>query len=444
MSAQEESATVTVRVESLVHGGEALARHQGQVVFLRGGAPGDLVVAQLADQGKERFLRGRVLRVLERGFARVDAPCPIVERCGGCPIQQVAYAEQLRAKHALVIDALTRQGDLPQSASITAQVVPSPAQLRYRRRGRLHRGPAGSWGFSSGEAVVPVAECLLFSPALQALADAVRAQIDLLGGFPGVTDLGLDTSDAGRGAIDLRTEGSPSPGLRSKALRLLSSIPHLRGIVLGPQKELLGDPVLADDPVSLPGAGQWRLRSRPDLFGQANRAAVPLLQAAVLEALGDAAQGRVLELFCGAGTLTLPLLARANAVLGVESAGPALALLRKSADEAGLSGRLRLFEGDAAKVARSLLAQEEGRLDAVLLDPPRTGALEAVRAAAALRPRRIVYVSCDAPTLGRDAKELARQGYVLERAVPLDLFPQTAHLEVVARFEPGSLAAAAL
>ena len=477
MDPQQDPATVAqLRVESLVHGGEALARHQGQVVFLRGAAPGDLVLARLDAPRGERFLRGRVLRVLERGFARVDAPCPIVERCGGCPIQQVTYAEQLRAKHALVVDALTRQGGLSQAGLRTAPVVPSPAQLRYRRRARLHRGPDGSWGFSSGEAVVPVAECLLFTPALQTLADAVRAQIERLGGLPGVTDLGLDSSDSGKGAIDLRTDGPPSSGLRKKSQLLLDSVPQLRGVVLGPQpgraasrtstaragpllldgeaaKELLGDPVLADAPESLPrqpaaaqerGAApderaprevRWRLRSRPDLFAQANRAAVPLLQAAVLEALGDAGEGRLLELFCGAGTLTLPVLARGGAVLGVESAGPSLALLRRSADESGLSPRLRLYEGDAAKVARSLLAEESGRLDAVLLDPPRTGALDAIRAAAALRPRRIVYVSCDAPTLGRDANELARLGYVLARAVPLDLFPQTGHLEVIAQFE---------
>ncbi len=164
----------------------------------------------------------------------------------------------------------------------------------------------------------------------------------------------------------------------------------------------------------------------------------------MLAQLGPAAQGRVLELFCGAGTLSLPLLASgAQALLGVEEAGPSLALLRKSAEEAGLAGpirpgaepRLKLLAGDAAQVAASLRASEQGRLDAVLLDPPRTGAPAAVRAAAQLQPKRIVYVSCDVPTLARDTKQLALSGYRLARAQPVDLFPQTAHLEVVALFE---------
>ncbi|HEX9579211.1 MAG TPA: methyltransferase domain-containing protein, partial [Myxococcales bacterium] len=156
---------------------------------------------------------------------------------------------------------------------------------------------------------------------------------------------------------------------------------------------------------------------------QANREAVPLLQQEVLRALGAAS--RVLELFCGSGTLTLPLLG-ARSVTAVENAGPSLALLRRSADEAQLG--VRLIAGDAAEAARGYT----GPVDAVLLDPPRTGAAGVM---AELRAPRIVYASCDAPTLARDGKLLAARGYRLIRAVPLDLFPQTAHFEVVATFE---------
>jgi 23S rRNA (uracil1939-C5)-methyltransferase len=139
----------------------------------------------------------------------------------------------------------------------------------------------------------------------------------------------------------------------------------------------------------------------------------------------------VVELFCGSGTLTLPLLLRARSVIGVESAGPSLQLLRRSADEiAGASAELRLVAGDAAEVLRGL----SGPFDAALLDPPRTGAADAMRALAEHGIPRIAYVSCDAPTLARDAKLLREAGYQLVSAHPLDLFPQTAHFEVVAAF----------
>jgi 23S rRNA (uracil1939-C5)-methyltransferase len=118
----------------------------------------------------------------------------------------------------------------------------------------------------------------------------------------------------------------------------------------------------------------------------------------------------------------------------VEGAAASLALLRKSAAEARLDapGKLRLVAGEAGKVAQGLVAEEAGRLDAALLDPPRTGAAAALPALLALRPPRIAYVSCDAPTFARDAKALAAAGYALRRVVPFDLFPQTAHLELVA------------
>src|SRR5229473_6029092 len=365
--------------------------------------PRCMVEAELTGEG--RFEHARALRIVERGRARVDAPCPIVHRCGGCPLQQVSYQAQLAAKQELTADALERIGGFTRGSYELAAIVPSPKQFHYRRRARMHR--AGSkWGFAGPEGAAEVDACLLFEPRLQELADAVRA-IDL----PGATDLGLLVGES-KGAVDLRG------GVR-RATRLLS-LPLVKGVTL--EGKVLGDPVIADPP--LPNGA--RLRARPDTFTQANRSMVPLLQAEVLRAVGDAP--RVLELFCGSGTLTLPLLGGGRSVTAVESAGPALALLRRSADEAGLA--VHLIAGDAAEIARGFT----GQIDAVLLDPPRTGAAAAVKA---LKAPRVVYVSCEAPTLARDGKLLAQSGYKLVKAVPLDLFPQTAHFEIVATFERG-------
>ena len=406
---------VNLKAEALVHGGEALARHEGRVVFLHGAAPGDTVEAELTGEG--RFERTRALRVLQRGQARVDPPCPIVERCGGCPVQHVSYQAQLAAKQELTADALERIGGFPRGSYELAPIVASPKQFHYRRRARMHRAGSGRWGFAQvGTATIqPVEECLLFEPILQQLADVVRAAGDL----PGVTDLALLAGD-GKGALDLRVEGSVTPGLRRRAERLLENR-LVRGVTLG--GALLGDPVIADPP--LPNGA--RLRARPDTFAQANRGMVPVLQRETALALAGAT--RLIELYCGSGTLTLPLLAPGREVLAVESAGRALALLRRSADEAGL--QVKLLAGDAATVMRG---SAERHFDAVLLDPPRTGAADAVRALATAHSPRVVYVSCDAPTLARDAKLLAQSGYRLARALPLDLFPQTAHFEVVATF----------
>jgi len=126
---------------------------------------------------------------VERGWARVDPPCAIVDRCGGCPVQHVAYPSQLAAKQELTADALERIGGFPRASYELAPIVPSPLQLRYRRRARLHRAAGRSWGFAQRglDRIEPVDECLLFEPRLQQLANVVRAA----GELPGVTDLGL-------------------------------------------------------------------------------------------------------------------------------------------------------------------------------------------------------------------------------------------------------------
>lgn len=402
-----------LRIDSLVHGGEGLARHEGRVVFVRGGAPGDLVEAEVRGEG--RFEHARALRIVQPGAARVAAPCPIVEQCGGCPVQHVDYGAQLSAKSALTADALERIGGFAPDSYRLFPIVASPRQLRYRRRALLHRGPRGSWGFVGEQGVVPIEECLLFEPALQKLADAFRGK-DL----PGVTDLSFDTSAAGTGAVELRTRSAPAPALRRRAAALIGIV---QGVVAG--SEVIGDPVLIDE------MRGFRLRSRPDVFSQANRSMIPALQDAAIAALGEAADGRVIELFSGSGTLTLPLLARAQSVVAVESSGSALQLLRRSADEMnGAGAKLRLAAGDAARLVAGL----GGTFDAALLDPPRTGSADTVAALAARGIPRIAYVSCDAPTLARDAKILKERGYALDSARPLDLFPQTAHFEVVATF----------
>jgi 23S rRNA (uracil1939-C5)-methyltransferase len=402
-----------LRIESLVHGGEGLARHDGRVVFVRGGAPGDVVEAELRGEG--RFERARALRVVQAGEARVAPPCPIVEQCGGCPVQHVDYAAQLAAKATLTADALERIGRIAPGSYQLLPIIRSPKEFRYRRRALLHHGPHGSWGFMGEGGLVQVEECLLFEPPLQRLADAMRAK-DLRG----VSDLALDTNAKGACAVQLRFRRAPMLALRRRAEALLGAV---QGVVVG--SEVFGDPVLTDD-----FAG-FRLRSRPDVFSQANRSMVPALQQAALDALGAAAGGRILELFCGSGTLTLPLLTRAQSVVAVEFSGTALQLLRRSADEmAGAASKLRLLAGDAAEVVAGL----EGSFDAALIDPPRTGSAAAARALAERGIPRIVYVSCDAPTLARDAKLLRERGYLLESARPLDLFPQTAHFEVVAAF----------
>ncbi len=216
---------------------------------------------------------------------------------------------------------------------------------------------------------------------------------------------------------------------------LLAAVPALAGVLLraddGPAVAV-GEPVLRHARVpGRPEAGTQR--SRPDVFQQANRAANALLVEVALDLLRPEGED-VLELYCGAGNFTGPLAARARAVAAVEGQGPALDLARQ--DLAG-APNVRFFAGDALKLAGAL-AKEPRRFGAVLLDPPREGAKGIGRALRALGARRAAYVSCDPATLARDVRGCVEERFRIRAVRPVDLFPQTHHVEAVVLLEDAS------
>lgn len=411
----------TLRIESLVHGGDGLARDDGEVVFVPLTAPGDLVRVALEPRvGGVRH--ARLLEVLEPGPQRIAPPCPLVGTCGGCQWQQVSPGGQGSAKAATVVEALRRVGRLDPPVRELAR---SPKPERYRRRLRAHPVKDG-WGFAlrGSVKVVPVPTCLLVEEPVERLAtEVVRAWREAR--LPRISSFSVDALEAGGGAAHLEFVEPVTPLVKAATGRLLSLAKGLRGVVLtGPNgaPQTVGDPVLVDE-------GHRRLRVRPDLFAQANRLGARLLAAAVAETVAPGS--KVLELYCGAGTLTLFLAERAAELVASEGEGPSLELLRLALAEHGRSARL--LPGPARKVSESL-ANSGDRFDHVVLDPPRAGAKEVLPALVRLAPERITYVSCDPATFARDAAALVAAGWRLEEVVPWDLFPHTFHVEVVGTF----------
>lgn len=415
----------TLRIESLVHGGEGLARDEGRVVFVPLVAAGDLVRVRLGE-ARGGTLHAELLEVLEPGPSRVKPDCPHVGSCGGCDRQQVALAAQEEAKAQAVADALVRIGGLT-SASVRP-LVPSPRPVRYRRRLRAQLVGDG-WGFSMRQShrAVRVPACLLVEEEVEALANRLAPALKRAG-LPALESFGVDWT-AGRGAAHLVLQAAPTPTVQARAARLLSQVAGLRGLVLsGPAGATaqVGDPVLIDP-------DQARLRVRPDLFAQANRLGARAMAAHVAATVAPGA--RVLELFAGAGTLTLGLAARAGVLVATEGEGPSLPLLRAALEENGF--KARLIGGPARRVVDGLAA-EGVAFDHVVLDPPRAGAKETLAGLVKLAPGRITYVSCDPATFARDAAVLVGAGYWLETTTPYDLFPHTHHVELVATFARAS------
>jgi 23S rRNA (uracil1939-C5)-methyltransferase len=466
----------TLTIDDLAPGGEGVGRDGARAVFVPFTAPGDEVEVELP--AGEGTAHGELLRVVREGAARVTPPCrhfglgrpagapgAAADRlCGGCEWLHVPYALQLATKERLVAETLRRIGRLEPGTFELRSAIASPRPLRYRSRGKFHvdRGSGRlSYFRRRSHAPVRLEECHLLDPALDALREKVGAALREVrlspaevalewsaeaGRVRGRSDRDLD----GRGAAALRLAES-GPHVRTRAEALLAAVPELAGVVLereGAPPVLVGDPVLRHrrDPAR-PEAGLQR--TRPDVFAQANRGANALLVAAALELLAPDGAA-VLELYCGSGNFTAPLAARARSVAAVEGQGPALELARADVAEAlraqeatgrvatGASGeaanspgsKVRFFAGDALGIARAL-ARETTHPTHVLLDPPREGARGIGAVLRDLDAERAVYVSCDPATFARDLRACAEAGYRIETVQPVDMFPQTHHVECV-------------
>jgi 23S rRNA (uracil1939-C5)-methyltransferase len=408
-------------IERLTYGGDALAHDGERVVFVPLAAPGDRVRARVVERRRD-WARAEIETLLDAGPDRTVPPCPVFGRCGGCQWQHVATAAQHAAKRAIVAEQLSRLGGLRDVDVRPVRAAPEP--WRYRARITLvAEGRRLGFQRARSHDLVEIAECAIADPTLVQTLDAARAWARDVRTAPRRVTLARAPGGA---VLVAELRAAPTPGDVDATERALVSDGRLRGAVLTGRgsRQVVGDPHLrvAVEP-------DLALEVPADAFTQVHADANLLLVATVLE-IGRFAPGmRALDLYCGAGNFALPISRRGVAVTGIERSGVAVESARLNAARLGLGAT---FVRDAAAAALARLPSE--RLDAVVLDPPRAGAAEVVAPLAGLRPSRLLYVSCDPATLARDARELAGRGYRIGRVQPVDLFPQTYHIETVAEF----------
>ena len=405
--------TLTLTVERLAFGGDAVGRTaDGRVVFVDRGAPGDRILV-CVDEVRPRFLRGHRRELLAPGPNHAAPPCPVADRCGGCPWQEVARATQLASKQELVERALRALG----GAAIVAPIAPATASFAYRTRARfaVAQEAIGFHGRRSLE-VIEAPRCAVLHPALDAALARARALLRphlAVGGSLG----GL----VGRGdAVQLAVSGLGAAGW-SAAATLLGDADGTGGII-----GVIGDGRrVGAEMIDTAEAGEPPFFAAATGFAQASAAGNRRLRELV--AAAARAQGkRVLELHAGDGNFTRDLVPIAASVRAVESEVEAAARLRRNVPAATVEPR-------SAQAAARSLVDGGASFDLVLLDPPRRGAKEVMP----LLPRlasEVVYVSCDPMTFARDAEALVAAGLTLEEVTPVDLMPHTDHVELVACF----------
>ncbi len=422
------------RASGLTDGPHAVVRHAGKVHFVRQTAPGDEIAFRpREDHGSYCF--SDFVSLLASGPARREPPCPWLPACGGCAWQHVTPEAQAQAKEDNLRAALSRIGGLT-DPPLERLRRPSK-EFSYRRRLSL-RVQAGRVGFyaAASHTLVAIDECLL-------AAEELRGGVDLAGRWVAelASRLGrVEVASVGHGdriVLVGQCDGPLDVGDPARSEAFLRSNPRLTALVLHGRgfRQVIGD-----DRVFVPVQRDLVIETRAGEFTQVNDAGNLELVKTVLELAAPASDQRVADLYGGAGNFALPLARRSRSVHVVERARAAVASGRASAQRLGFTN-LTFEEGDVSRVLRSwAMAKFDARphFDLVMLDPPRSGAADVIEPLLALAPKRLLYVSCNPATLARDLRHLCT-AYDLRTVVPLDLFPQTPHLEtatLLVRREP--------
>ena len=442
----------TLRIERMGNGAEAVGRlASGKTVFVAGGAPGDAVRVEVVEE-KASFARARIVAVEEPSPLRAEPRCPHGDACGGCPWQHLSYEAQLEAKRANVVGALVHTARLEavRAEDLVRPCLPSKRQWGSRNKLELGAARAENGEFLLGfhrEGTHEIATPAVCPLAHDAVAKAPKALRGALRFAQGSADLGIFRVGVRHSVRTRETEialwTKPGAFPRAHVAKTLKSALKATSIV-----RVLADPGRArkiKGVETLDGKGCWGeeladarfLTSAPSFF-QVNTAQAEKLAAEVVEGLGgrmgeEGPEGLdgllVADLYAGGGTFSVPL-ARAGAdVIAIEAAGSSVRDLRRNAEMNGVD--IEVVGGDAARELPEL-----GGLDALVVDPPRAGLADGVaESIAEAAPARVAYVSCNPATWARDVARFEQNGYRLARAQPVDLFPQTHHVEVASLFE---------
>jgi 23S rRNA (uracil1939-C5)-methyltransferase len=438
-------AELDLRIDSLAFGGNGVARSDGYVVFVQGAIPGDRVRAVLT-KGKRAYGEARTLEVLEPSPDRI---APVADH-PGAPWQVLPYERQLEVKAEQVDEALRRIGKL--DGYELEPIVPAVEQWRYRNKLEFSFGTGpgkelvcgfhapGSW-----ETILHVEDCLLQSERGNELRRAV---------FAWCSEQGLDAYDRrsqdgflrnlvireGRRTGQFQVRLVTSEGeLDTDSLRaaihvhslLWTQVPGVAEVSAGPTEIVDGSPIFDEE------LGDLSVRISPDAFFQTNTEMAEQLYGVATEYAQLQGWERIYDLFCGIGTIGLSLAPRAGELFGLE-------IVEEAVADAIANARLnqirnaQFFAGDVRNALRELV-ERAGKPDLVVVDPPRAGlSQKVVRRIIEAGPRRIVYVSCNPTTLAPNSAQLVESGYTLKRVRPVDMFPQTPHIECVALLERGN------
>ena len=441
-----ENHIYTGTVEGYSSEGLGIVRLDGAVVFVPRTVRGEEIDLRITKVMKTCAV-GEIVKIKKPSPERMKPECPYFGRCGGCDFQHMSYTEELRAKRQRVQDTLTRLGGTDLQVE---EILGAKDPAHYRNKSQYPVGAGGAIGFFQARShqVVPIDRCLIQSEVSDKTAKAVGdwmkkykiSAYDERTGKGLIRHIYVRVNKKGESLCCVIANGKQLPREPELAAFVQAAAPRTVGVVLNTNTKK-GNVILGDKYRTIWGQDflmdtlcglQFKL-SVPSFY-QVNRNQAEVLYGKALEFAGLTGEETVLDLYCGTGTITLCLAKQAKRAIGAEIVPPAIEDARENAARNGIENA-EFFCGDAADIAAKLEA-EGLRPDVITVDPPRKGlAPEVIASVAGMGPKRVVYVSCDPATLGRDVKIFRDLGYQPVRACAVDMFPGTRHVETVALME---------
>lgn len=439
---------IELQIQRLSHDGRGIASIEGKIAFVDGAITGETVLAQFTSR-RRQFDELKTVEVLSPSPDRVNPPCEFAGICGGCSMQHIAPAAQIALKQGVLHEQLQHIGDIERFVSIPPLLSQTEG---YRRKARLairyvHKKESMLVGFreKNSSFIADMSSCAVLNRAVSDLIAPLRT---LLLGFEGRLALPQIEVAVGERA-EVEPDGTHRPDRVAFIVRHLEPLSDtdLQALLVFAQQHSIDLYLQPKGPDSvhklwpedssqrlyyyLPDY-DLRLAFHPADFTQVNGELNRAMIARAMALLDPQAEETVLDLFCGLGNFTLPIARRVKAVVGVEGSQE---MVERGTENAMANGidNARFYSADlTTDFDETTWAKPV--YDKILLDPPRSGAIEIIPRLAAFRAKKIVYISCNPATLARDAGELVKHGYVMSQAGVMDMFPHTGHVESIAEF----------
>jgi 23S rRNA (uracil1939-C5)-methyltransferase len=436
---------VTLRIAKTVNGGYGLAYlPSGQVVLARHALPGETVTVTI-EESKKKLMLGKAAEILSPHPGRTIPPCPYYGECGGCDLQHCQYSTQLKTKKSILEDLLQRQPglDLRDKSWPLREIIGSPQQFGYRQRIKLQLNDRSEFGFYRYRShdVVVIKQCLLAAGEINLALKDLRAH-PLTGKLKALArEVEIQLDPATQQTISIfHLRRKPRPADFKTAERLCKDIAILESIFFSGK----GFPLTGPCPRTGQDAGNMLTCTYPGMpggipsldyrwevggFFQVNTGQNSNLITTVVALADIHSDDRVLDLFCGMGNFSISLAFLAKDLMGIEGQGSAIRSARANASQAGLKNTV--FRKENVHTSCRKLVEQGESFDVVVIDPPREGVPDLAELLFKLVEKRLVYVSCDPATLCRDLAGLTGAGFHVGVIQPVDMFPQTHHLETI-------------